>query len=365
MRCKNCIPGYTATGLLTLTTGLWTYWGVGEMYYEGWWGAWSNRLPYLVPMLACWAFALLALTWPRLGGWMIFLVGGIFTVWRWALQAHQGGLTLTWALGWFPVSAVFILTGILFLLDDSRRHQCATEWKPPKPWWRRNMRYLVVFIPSVLVAIGVTILFTPLLSTRFDTGYRGAWHTCGNGVDLIWAPVGPGWSEGVGPSQDAGELLPEANLSWNEIAFYGVKPAGLGDKPNLQGRNASEADMQATGLCRYLSGDGSTLMAEPQNIWRMPTTDEIVRSLVRRGENAGCVWDGQARSAECLVQPNKDTPLWDPDASLIYYYSGEEYNEGSAWYVPYTGGGFYGGMIGAQSKNGGNSRHGFRCVRSP
>ncbi len=51
--------------------------------------------------------------------------------------------------------------------------------------------------------------------------------------------------------------------------------------------------MEATGLCRYLSEDGLTLMAEPQGIWRMPTTDEIVRSLARHGQNAGCAWDGE------------------------------------------------------------------------
>ncbi|MBN1452911.1 MAG: hypothetical protein JW963_17970 [Anaerolineales bacterium] len=366
MKLKYKLPGYLATGLLTLATGLWTFWGIGEMYYEGWWGAWTNRLPYLAPMAACWTFALLSLTWPRLGGWIIFIVGGAFTAWRWILQARLGDLTLGWALGWIPISAIFILIGALFLLD--RRFRClhsAVGWRPYKQWWRRNLRYLVVFLPSLLTAIGVTILFAPLVSSRFDDGDRGARLIAGNGVALLWAPAGPGWSKGVGPSQEADRLIPGANLSWNDVAFYGIHPAGYGEKPNVQERNATEADMQITGLCRYLSEDGSKLMAEPQNIWRMPTTDEIVRSLVRGGDNAGCVWDGQSSSADCQAQPNKDTPLWNPDASPIYYYSGEDYDEGSAWCVPYTGGGLFGGVIGAQPKNGGNSRHGFRCVREP
>jgi hypothetical protein len=160
-------------------------------------------------------------------------------------------------------------------------------------------------------------------------------------------------------------LLPGANLSWNEIATYGVPPIGFGDKLILQGHNATETDMQATGLCRYLNADGTTLMPDPQDIWRMPTTDELVRSLVRRGKHAGCAWDGTSSSAECPVQPNKDSPLWASDASPIYYYSSEEYDTVSAWYVPYTGGGLFGGVIGGQSKHGGNSRHGYRCVREP
>jgi hypothetical protein len=357
------IPGYLATGLLALVTSLWTFWGVGEMYYEGWWGAWTNRLPYLVPMAICWVFAFLAQTWPRLGGWIVFFVGGAFAAWLLARQAQIGEITPKWVLGWFLFCAMFILIGVLFLLDGRYRHQKRTA--EPKVWWRRYLRYLLVFIPSVLTAIGVTVFFVPLLSSRYDDGNRGARLIEGYGISLIWAPAGPGWSAGVGPSQGAGQLLPGTNLSWNEIAYYGVHPVGYGDKPAVKNRDATEADMQTTGLCHYLSPDGTTLMSEPVGIWRMPTTDEIIRSLVRGGENAGCVWDGQSGSADCKRQPNKDAPLWDPNASPIYYYSGEAYDQDSTWVVPYTGGGIYGGMIGGQSKNGGNSRHGFRCVREP
>lgn len=366
MNIGRRLPGWLAIGLLALATTLWTYWGVGEMYYEGWWGAWTNRLPYLAPLVICWAFALLALTWPRLGGWIIIVLGGAFTAWRWTRQAQLGELTLGWALGWLPVSAIFLLIGILFLLDGrQRRRPEAGEGQPVPSWWRRHLRYLVVFVPSLVTALGVTAFFLPLISSRSDDGYRGASLVEGEGVSLVWAPAGPGWSAGVGPSQEAGELLAGANLSWNAIAFYGVAPVGYGEKPGIQGRDATELDMRATGLCRYLSADGTRLLSDPQDVWRMPTTDEIVRSLVRGGQVAGCEWDGQSGSARCQVQPNKDTPLWDPAASPIYYYSGEEYDEGSAWYVPYTGGGAYGGVIGGQWKEGGNSRHGHRCVREP
>jgi hypothetical protein len=187
----------------------------------------------------------------------------------------------------------------------------------------------------------------------------------GNGVSLIWAPSGPGWSEGVGPSQDEGKLLDGANLSWNAIAFYGVPPVGFGDKPGYTERNATEIDMQVMGLCRYLSEDGTTLLHEAQEIWRMPSTDEIARSLVRKGEIAGCIWDGVSMHAECNIQPNKDTPLWAPESSVIYFYSADEYDEDLAWYVPYTGGSLYGGVIGHQKKTDGNSRHGYRCVKNP
>ncbi len=30
------LPGYIGAWLLILVTSLWTFWGMGEMYYEGW-----------------------------------------------------------------------------------------------------------------------------------------------------------------------------------------------------------------------------------------------------------------------------------------------------------------------------------------
>jgi hypothetical protein len=366
IKLKHRLPGYLAIALLTLATALWTFWGIGEMYYEGWWGAWTNRVPYLVPMLICWIFAFISLTWPRIGGRMITIICGAFYTWCWVRQAQLGTLTLDWILGWFPISGIFVLIGLLFLLDGHfRRKQRAAYWQLSQQRWQRNLNYLVVVIPSLVMTVGISILFVPFINSRYDDGDRGAQLIQGNGIVLVWAPAGPGWSGGIGSSQSAGILLPGANLSWNDIAFYGVPPVGFGNKPGYETRNATDMNMQTTGLCRYLNEDGTTLITEPQSIWRMPTTDEIVRSLVRRGKNAGCIWDGVSLQANCAIQPNKDSPLWDPEASPIYYLSGEEYDEEFAWYVPFIGGGLYGGAITYQWKWAGNSRHGFRCVREP
>jgi hypothetical protein len=350
------LPGWIAIVLLSLATSLWTFWGVGEMYYEGWWGSWTHRLPYLVPPLICVAFTVLALTWPRVGGWMVLVAGGALTAWRWTRQAQLGLLTLGWALGWFPISGAFVVVGVLFLLEGRyrRQHRARGERLPSQ-----SLRHLIALTPSLLTAIGVTLFFVPLLLSRYDDGRRDARRIEGNGVVLVWAPAGPGWN--WHPLKGVGRYP-----SWDDLALYGVPPAGVHAERKLQeGEHASRADMQATGLCRYLSEDGTTLMPQPQDIWRMPTTDEVVRSLGRCGESAGCKWDGVSTRAECERQPNKDTPLWAPDEAPIYYWTGNEHDGDEAWYVPYTGGGPYGGMIDQQPESWGNARHGFRCMKTP
>ena len=137
-------------------------------------------------------------------------------------------------------------------------------------------------------------------------------------------------------------------------------PAGVQDKDGEEGAHARTEDMQTTGLCGYLSEDGTTLMVEPLGVWRMPTTDEIVRSLVLHGDNAGCTCDGRSQSADCRSRPDKETPLWAPDQSPIYYWSADEYDADQAYYVNYTG-----TIVSHQDKAWGNPRHGYRCVREP
>ena len=55
---KRALPGYIATALMILVTLLWTFWSVGEMYYEGWWGPWYNKFIYLIPSTVCLALTL-------------------------------------------------------------------------------------------------------------------------------------------------------------------------------------------------------------------------------------------------------------------------------------------------------------------
>jgi len=335
---KRTLPGYIATGLVTLTTALWTFWGMAEMYYEGWGQPFPQPLAYLIPGAICLAFTLVVLTWPRFGGWLIILLGGAFTAWWWNMQAQRlGKLTLRGMLGMFPVSGMLVLTGVLFLLAGrERRRRREAGWTPHPNWFLRNLRYLLGVGIPLLTALVVSAIHLPSILARVDDGDRGARLIAGNGVTLIWAPAGPGW-----------------NPSWDHIALYGAPPVGL----KRGEAHATASDMQATDLCRYLSADGLTLMAAPQHVWRMPTADEVVRSLVKRGGNAGCTWNGEDGRADCRVWPDKETPLWAAEGSAIYYWTADEYDPDEAWYVSYNG------WVRYQPKNWGNPRHGHRCVR--
>lgn len=346
------LPGYLATILLMLTTTLWTYWSFGELYYEAWGLPFPEPLAYLIPGAVCWIFAALALTWPVAGGITILVVGGLFTAWRWWGQIQEGMLTWRWVLSWFPVSAILILIGVLFLLEARhRRRRRQAGWTPPESWFRRNLAYLVIFIPPLIAIIGLTAYWAPILATRQDDGDRGARLVEGNGVTLVWAPAGPGWNW----KQDFGGYP-----SWDSLALYGVPPVGLEQEPGgPKDRQATEEDMHRSGLCRYLSADGTELMDEPQEIWRMPTTDEVARSLTQDGENAGCAWTGEEGETNCRITPDKETPLWAPDQPPIYYWTADEASEERAYYINYQG------DVNAQSKSWGNPRHGYRCVREP
>ena len=80
MNWKRRIPGVMANGIAWLATGLWVYWGTAEMYYEGWWGAWYNRVFYLIPGGVFLAMTLIAQRWPRAASWLLYLLGGGFSV---------------------------------------------------------------------------------------------------------------------------------------------------------------------------------------------------------------------------------------------------------------------------------------------
>jgi hypothetical protein len=343
-RLVRRLPGWGASVLMIFFTGLWTFWSAAEMYHEGWWGAWTNRLPYLAPIAITLIPTLVAFRWPVAGGILILLIG------TFALFFFGSGVAV--------IGLAIGLVGLAFLGDGLLKRRAAPEEvTAPRSWWRRHWRHVLVVGASLIIFAGVSAYNLPIVLTRVDDGDRGARLIEGNEVSLVWAPEGPGWNW----KQPWGGYP-----SWQSIALYGVPPVGLEDKPGY-GRPgegyepvlfATGEDMAQTNLCRYLSVDGTTLVDEPQDIWRMPTTDEVVRSLGRHGANAGCEWQGEVgRRVMCDVRPDKESPLWSTDVPVIYYWTADSYNESRGYFVAFNG------TVNAAYKRGGNPRHGYRCVR--
>ncbi|MBN1538435.1 MAG: hypothetical protein JW908_16995 [Anaerolineales bacterium] len=347
--------GWIAKIFLIAITSLWCYWSMGEMYHEGWWGPFYIRLIYLIPGTAFLTLTLAGIKWPKVGGWLIIVIGGLFTIMFMDIHFVDGKITMDRDMAGFMVSGPLVFLGILLLVEArNQKRRIARGWTPHPKWWRRNIWYLIALAPPLLIVIVTSIYSLPIVLTRMDDGERGARLIEGNGVTLIWAPEGPGWNW----RQDFGGFP-----SWNMVALYGVPPVGMDDKTGYdwrEGEFATEEEMAQYNLCLYLSADGLTLESEPQNIWRMPTVDDYARSLARHGINAGCVWQGEDNDQmDCEILPDKETPLWAPDLDPIYYWAAEEYDAREAYFVSYNG------WVNTAHKSGGNPRHSYRCVRDP
>lgn len=163
----------------------------------------------------------------------------------------------------------------------------------PKKWAYR----LLVGVPLIIV-LAVSILKGIRVSQRINDNDFGLRTVPGNGLTLVWAPRGPGW--------------PDRGTSWD----------------------------QARRICRFLSEDGTEIMEEEQNIWRLPTADEAVRSMMLHGQNAGGVWDALKRKAVYERTPDKESPLWDVHSKVIYYWTLDTPadDERKAYIIVYHGG---------------------------
>lgn len=325
------------------------------MYHEGWWGPFYIRLIYLVPGAAFLLLTLIGIKAPHIGGWLIVIIGGLFSILFLDIHIVDGKLKMDRDLAGFMVSGPLVFLGILLLIEArNQKRRIAQGWVPHPNWWRRNIWYILALTPPILVLTGLSVYSLPIVLTRLDDGDRGARLIEGKSATLLWAPEGPGWNW----RQDYGGFP-----SWHMIALYGLPPVGMGDKSGYgweTGVFASAEEMSKYNICLYLSEDGLTLENEPQNIWRMPTVGDYASSFARHGKNAGCVWRGESYDRmECETLPDKETPLWAPDLDPIYYWAAEEYNDREAYFVSYNG------WVNITNKTSGNPRHSYRCVRDP
>jgi hypothetical protein len=222
----------------------------------------------------------LGLRWPRLGACVYLVLGASFGYWFAFVRPGAGERHWTGLLIDLVVGGGCGVIGLLFWFG--------------RPTPKRLAFHLTWGLP-LLVALVSGAEGAWRVATRHDDGDRGIRTVEGNGVRLTWAPAGPGW--------------PTAGVSLEE----------------------------AKRVCRYLSEDGLRLADEPQDIWRLPTVEEVVRSLTRHGKNAGGEWDEETHQATFRSRPDKESPLWDPDSQIIYWWTATEVDPERVDRVAYNG----------------------------
>jgi hypothetical protein len=293
---KRQLAGWIAVGLSTVITCFWAFWGIIENFHEGWYfESWLSNVglmfvQYLSPMLLFMGVTLISIFWPRIGG-TLHVVFALFATWF--FQAFNN-----------PV--MFLLIAPLVGLG-------ALYWYG-RPQPRKLAVSLVVGLPMLtLIIAGISPVIR--VSQRIDDGNLQARLVHGNGVNLVWAPDGPGW--------------PRSGVDWHK----------------------------AQQMCQHLSGDGLTLAPDPQHIWRLPTVDEGVRSMARHGQNSDGVWDVEIAQAAYKTTPDKESPLWNIHSQVIYWWTATEVDEDRAYIIVYDG------KVWPRSKQIGPAYLGFRCVK--
>jgi hypothetical protein len=264
-------------GISILIACFWAFWGSIENFHEGW------HSPSLLSNLGLTLVSMLP---------MLFFVGLGLVSLRWPYVGSALHVLLALYLAFFFFSprggsgpqliyGPLLLLGVLYAFGR------------PQPL--RLAHVLLVGLPLLTYLLcGVEPAWR--VASRVDDGNREARLVEGNGVRLIWAPAGPGW--------------PDDGVDWAE----------------------------ANRRCRFLAADGKTLAATPQDIWRLPTVEEAVRSMARHGVNSGGVWEPATARASYRIRPDKESPLWDVHSPVIYWWTATELDDQTAYIVVYNGG---------------------------
>ncbi|MCW8966471.1 MAG: DUF1566 domain-containing protein [Candidatus Pacearchaeota archaeon] len=278
-KLKN-ILGWTAVIITLIVNCFWSYWGILEFFHEGWY---SSSILYSLFLLL---FQYMLFT-------IIFIVFPLI-----ALKYKKIGLACFIALGIFAayffsgasfqvtyllLSLPLIGLGVLFYFGNPKKIKIA--------------RILIILLPLIII----TLFGTPQLIKniqRIDDGNYGMRTLDCQGTPLVWAGKGSGF--------------PDTGYNWTDSMY----------------------------ICEHLSEDGTTVLNESQNIWRIPGIEEAIRCQMIHNENAGGIWNPDTKKAEYEKTPDKETPIWVPNSEIIYYWTSElsSETENQAYIIDYAGG---------------------------
>lgn len=277
---RQLVLGWIAVGIVGIIASLWAYWGGMENFHEGWYSTniWENLSMMIVQY---WSLPL------------IFIIIGILGI-RFPVTSlpiciiigvaasiilSGANLSMLWIVILIPLSAL----GLLFFFG---------RVKP------RKIAYILVAVLPLAILVITSTIGLVRVGKRIDDGDYGQRKAETKDICLLWAPRGPGW--------------PDEGVSYDE----------------------------ARDICVHLSEDGTEILDEKVDIWRLPTVGEAVASQMLHGKDAGGQWDDENKEASYKFTPDKETPLWDPHSKVIYYWTDTIASEGKAYIIVYNGGVF-------------------------
>ncbi|MFA7228479.1 MAG: hypothetical protein WC061_05540 [Melioribacteraceae bacterium] len=273
---KRKIIGWIAVSISAFFANAWAFWGIIENFHEGWYFAnfFDNVLmmfgQYLLMPLGFMILALISIRWNRIGTLLhLILAAGAFALF--------GGMNA----GFMFVVTPLIGLALLYWFGRLEKLKLA--------------RFLVAGLP-LLIILGLGLFHGIRIAGRYNDNNFEARLIKGNGVELLWAPKGPGW--------------PDKGTNWYD----------------------------AVKICAHLNDDGKSLCKNELNIWRLPTADEAVRSQVYHGSNAGGVWNHKAKTADYTNLPDKESPLWNINLKTIYWWTSSDVSDKQAYIIVYNGG---------------------------
>lgn len=292
------VIGWGALAISTVITCLWAFWGAIENFHEGWY--YDSLFQNLGLMLRQYLS-------PTISFLILTCISIRFSRLGSLLHFLAAGFVF-WYFGGTEIPAAFTLILLPLILLGLFYWFGTIE---PKRWAFR----LAVGLPLLTLLAGAPGAYR--VFQRFDDKNLGERIVEGNGVTLTWAGDGYGFPQRGGKTWDA-------------------------------------AVMQ----CRLLKADGRTLATMPQDVWHLPTVDEVVRSMSRHGENSGGIWDAELGNATYSISPDKESPLWNIHSQVIYWWTATEIDSVRAYMIAYDG------KVWAREKRFAQDYFAFRCVRN-
>jgi len=293
------IISWIAIVISLTTSSFWSYWGIQEFFHEGWYSRSIGNMLFLF-FVQYMSFTI------------IFTALALVTI-----TYKKAGLILYILVGIFSafffngasfevtyltLAIPFILLGLLFYYGEFI--------------YKRTIKWIMIGLPLLIIIIFGTPLLIRNINRLDDGNYNTRILDCQD-KQIVWAPRGYGF--------------PNEGVNWSE----------------------------AKKACARLSENGQILLKESANIWRLPSVKEAVMCQQKHSKNAGGVWDEQSRQARYKLPPDKETPLWQPNSEIIYYWTAEVSQETDEQAYIFT----YDGKIYDKDIRYAPNYQSFRCVK--